>query len=144
MDTQHQWCIYSVIFLLLACLGGMHGYDTVSTDLGALRYDVAHCLDHEDESAVAWPVVGRFKSQTGVFDCLMMIPIIGTTQPGIKFFSWAQHFLDRLATEGYGDRWACKRPNGNQAKAADYQTNIFTKLRNIQDTTNLINQEYKI
>ena len=34
-------------------LGGMRGYEAVWTDLGPLRYDASHCLDHEDESVVA-------------------------------------------------------------------------------------------
>ena len=135
--------IYSVMCLLVTCLGGMRGYEAVQTDLGALIYDAVHCLDHNDDSAVAWHIVGRFKPQNGVLDCFM-IPIAGTTRSGIKFFSWTQQFLGRLATEGYEDGWAFKGPNGDQAKAADYRNNIFTKLEKIQETTNLIDSEYKI
>jgi len=48
-----------------------------------------------------------------------------------------------LATEGYEDGWAFKRPNGNRAKAVDYQNILFTKLEKIQETTNLIESECK-
>ena len=55
----------------------MRGYEVIWTDLGALRYDVAHCLDREDESTVAWPIVDRSKARNGVLDCFM-VPIAGT------------------------------------------------------------------
>ena len=135
--------IYSVMFLLITCLGGMRGYEAMWTDLSALRYDMAHCLDREDESAVSWPIVGRFKARNGVLDCFM-IPIAGTTQSGIQFFAWTQRFLGRLALEGYEDGWAFKRPNGDRAKASDYRNNIFTKLEKIQATTSLIDPDCNI
>ena len=69
-----------------------------------------------------------------------MIPIAGTTQSGIKFFTWTQRFLGRLAVEGYTDGWAFKRVNGDRAKASDYRNNIFSKLEEIQATTNLIGE----
>ena len=131
--------MYSVMFLLITCLGGMRGYEAVWTDLGALRYDMAYCLDREDESAVSWPIVGRFKARNGVLDCFM-IPIAGTTRSGIKFFNWTQRFLGRLAVDGHTDGWAFKRPNGDRAKASDYRDNIFTKLETIQATTNMIDE----
>ena len=71
-------------------------------DLGALRYDAAHYLNHEDEYAVAWHITGRFKAQDGVLYCFM-ISIAGTTRSGIKFFLWTHWLLGRLATEGYED-----------------------------------------
>jgi hypothetical protein len=49
------------MFLLVSCLGGMQGFEVVWTDLAALRYDIAHCESAEDDSAVSWPIVGRFK-----------------------------------------------------------------------------------
>jgi len=65
--------VYSVMFLLITCLGGiiiclggMRGYEAMWTDLGALRYDGAHCLDRKDELAVSWSIVGRFKAHNGV------------------------------------------------------------------------------
>ena len=91
--------IYSVMFLLITCLGGMRGYEAMWTDLSALRYDMAHCLDREDESAVSWPIVGRFKARNGVLGCFM-IPIAGTTDSGITFFTCTQRFVIRLAKEG--------------------------------------------
>ena len=97
--------IYSCMFLLITCLGGMRGYEAMWTDLAALRYDVDYCLAREDESAISWPIVGRFKARHGVLDCFM-IPIAGTTNSGIKFFLWTQRFLGRLAMEGQVDGWA--------------------------------------
>ena len=135
--------IYSAMSLLVTCLGGMRGYEAVQTDLGALRYDAAHYLNRKDKAAVAWPILGRFKAWDGVFDCFM-IPIAGTARLGIKFFLWTQRFLGRLATEGYEDGWAFKRPIDDQVKAGDYQDNTSTKLEKIQETSNLIHPECKI
>ena len=72
----HSIC--AMVFLLVSCPGEMRGYEVFWTDLGALWYDLTYCGDPEDESAVSWPVVGRFKARRGVADC-HMIPISGTT-----------------------------------------------------------------
>lgn len=130
--------ICSVMFLLLTCLGGMRGFEAVWTDLGALRYDVSYCEDREDESGVAWPIVGRFKGERGQAGC-HMIPIAGTTKSGIKFFRWTQRFIGRLAMEDITEGWAFRKPDGvTRAVAADYKPNIFGKLRDIQASTSLI------
>ena len=78
----HMVTIYSVMFLRVTCLGGMRGYEVVWTDLSALQYDIEHCLSRDDDSAVLWPIVGRFKARNGVLDCFM-IPIAGVTRSGI-------------------------------------------------------------
>jgi hypothetical protein len=127
----------SVMFLLVSCLGGMRGYEVVWTDLGALNYDLEYCKSLGDESAVAWPVVGRFKARGGIADCYM-VPIAGTTKSGIRFFQWTRRFADRLALEGKVSGWAFTKPDGTRALAADYKNNLFTKLEEIQQTTNLI------
>ena len=72
------------MFLLLTCLGGMRGYEAVWTDLAALRYDVEYCEELEDFAALAWPIVGKFKSHNGRIGCYM-ISITGTTNLGIIF-----------------------------------------------------------
>jgi len=97
--------ISACMFLLVSALGGMRGYEVVWTDLAALIYDVTYCESAEDDSAVSWPVVGRFKSRHGILDCYM-IPIAGLTHSGIQFFTWTQRFIQRLALEGYEDGWA--------------------------------------
>ena len=94
---EHEWetlhlhmplaSVFACMFLLLSCLGGMRGFKVVWTDIAALRYDVAHCEAPEDELAVSWPIVGRFKARHGVLDCYM-IPIVGLTCSGIQFFTW--------------------------------------------------------
>jgi hypothetical protein len=127
----------SVMFLLVSCLGGMRGYEVVWTDLGALNYDLDYCKSLKDESAVAWPVVGRFKARGGVADCYM-VPIAGTTKSGMKFLQWTQRFADGLARAGKVSGWAFMRPDGTRALAADYKDNIFSKLEELQQTTNLI------
>ena len=53
----------------------MRGYEAMWTDLGPLRYGAAHCLDRNDEPAVAWHIVERLKAWDGVLDCFM-IPIV--------------------------------------------------------------------
>jgi len=125
------------MFLLVSCLGGMRGFEVVWTDLAALRYDIAYCEASENDTAVSWPVVRRFKARHGILDCYM-IPIAGVTFSGIRFFSWTQRFVRRLENEGLEDGWAFRRPDGSRAKASDYQDNIFRKLEIIQATTNLI------
>ena len=124
-------------FLLVSSLGGMRGFEVVWTDLAALRYDLAYCEAVEDETAVLWPIVGRFKAYHGVLDCYM-IPIVGTTFSGIRFFNWTQRFVRQLALDGFKEGWALRRTDGSRAKASDYQENIFHKLDIIQATTTLI------
>jgi hypothetical protein len=132
--------IFSCMFLLLTCLGGMRGYEAVWTDLAALRYDVEYCEDLEDFSAVSWPIVGRFKAHDGIAGCYM-IPIAGTTNSGITFFTWTQRFINRLASDGRVEGWAFLRPDGTRAKASDYRNNIFSKLEEIQATSLLIDPD---
>ena len=91
-------------------------------------------------SAVAWPIVGRFKAHGGQAGCYM-IPIAGTTDSGICFFEWTQRFVRKLARHGIVTGWAFQRPDGSRAKAADYRNNIFSKLEIIQSTTTLIDPE---
>lgn len=126
--------ICACMFLLVSSLGGMRGFEVVWTDLAALR---AYCEAAEDETAVLWPIVGRFKARHGVLDCYM-IPIAGTTFSGIRFFNWTQRFVCRLALDGFEEGWAFRRADGSRAKASDYQENIFCKLEIIQATTTLI------
>ena len=121
----------SCMFLLLTCLGGMRGYEAVWTDLAALRYDVNYCEETEDESAVSWPIVGRFKAHGGHAGCYM-IPIAGTTNSGITFFRWTRRFILRLGKEGHVDGWAFKRRDGSRAMASDFRKNIFQKLEEIE------------
>jgi hypothetical protein len=125
------------MFLLVSSLGGMRGFEVVWTDLAALCYDMSYCEAAEDQTAVSWPIVGRFKARHGILDCCM-IPIAGVTNSGIQFFVWTQRFVRRLAREGFKDGWAFRRGDGSRAKASDYQDNIFRKLEIIQATTNLI------
>ena len=84
--------ISACMFLLVSALGGMRGYEVVWTDLAALLYNITYCEAAEDDSAVSWPVVGRFKSRHGILDCYM-IPIAGVTLSGIQFFTWTQRFI---------------------------------------------------
>ena len=133
----------SVMFLLITCLGGMRGYEAVWTDLAALRYDVAYCEEMDDYDAIAWPIVGRFKSHDGIAGCYM-IPIAGTTDSGITFFTWTQRFIRKLGAAGRVDGWAFQRADGTRAKASDYRENIFSRLETIQATTSLIDPECDI
>jgi hypothetical protein len=105
-------------------LGGMRGFEVVWTDLVALRYDLAYCKAAEDDPAVSWLIVGRFKAHHGILDCYM-IPIAELTFSGIRFFTWTQCFVQRLALEGFEDDWVFRRVDGSRAKASDYQENIF-------------------
>ncbi len=73
-----------------------------------------------------------------------MIPIAGTTRYGIQFYMWTQRFVDRLKYKGRTDEWAFMRPNGDQAKAAEYRNDNFTKFERIQAMTNLIDLECKV
>ena len=123
--------ICSCMFLLVTCLGGMRGFEAVWTDLATLRYDLLYCESIEDYSAVAWPIVGRFKAHDGVAGCYM-IPIAGTTDSGIRFFRWAQRFVNIISKDGRVDGWAFQRKDGSRAMASDYRRNIFSKLEELQ------------
>ena len=83
-ETMPLNAVCSCMFLLVTCLGGMRGFEAVWTDLATLRYDLTYCESLEDYSAVAWPIVGRFKAHNGIAGCYM-IPIAGTTDSGIPF-----------------------------------------------------------
>jgi hypothetical protein len=135
--------MYSCMFLLLTCLGGMRGYEAVWTDLAALRYDLEFCEHAEDYSGISWPIVGRFKAHGGVAGCYM-IPIAGTTNSGIQFFRWTQRFVIRLSREGITEGWAFQSRDGTRAKASEYRDNIFSKLEIIQATTTLIDPECNV
>lgn len=58
MDSQS---LFTCMFLLESCLGGMRGFEVVLTDLAALRYDLECYESMLDYSVVSWSVVGRFK-----------------------------------------------------------------------------------
>ena len=70
-----------------------------------------------------------------------MIPIAGTTNSGITFFTWTQRFINRLASDGRVEGWAFLRPDGTRAKSSDYRNNIFSKLEEIQATSLLIDPD---
>jgi hypothetical protein len=130
----------AVMFFLASCLGGFRGYETVWTDLGALRYDLEYCEDQEDFQAVAWPVTGRFKGEHGSWNHYI-IPIAGTTGSGIRMFEWTQQAIKRLELAGRIDGWMFRKPNGiDRALAGDYAENIYSKLEVLQDTTSLIDK----
>jgi hypothetical protein len=128
----------AAMFFIATCFGGFRGFETVWTDLAALRYDVRYCEERDDLSAVAWPVTGRFKNQHGLWGHYY-IPIAGVTGSGVQFFDWAQRFIKRLELSGRTDGWAFRKDDGKtRATAADYADNIYSKLEHLQDTTNLI------
>lgn len=132
--------ISTCMFLLVACLGGMRGYEVMWTDLAALIYDIAYCEELGDYEAVVWPIVGRFKARGGIADCYM-VPIAGLTRSGITFFVWTQRFVGRLALEGIDSGWAFRMPDGSRAVAGYYRDCLFSKLEKIQQTTDLIDPD---
>ena len=142
-ENMSMQSLCACMFLLLTCLGGMRGYEAVWTDFAALKYDVDYCESLGDFSAIAWPIVGRFKSHHGIAGCYM-IPIAGTTDSGITFFKWTQRFIIALHGAGVHEGWAFQRPDGSRAKASDYKENIFSKLEVIQATTTLIDPECNV
>jgi hypothetical protein len=103
-QTFYLWIplasISACMFLLVSCLGGMRDFKVVWSDLAALWYDIAYCEESENNTAVSWPVIGRFKARHGILDCYM-IPIARVTCFGIRFFTWTQRFVQRLAEEGF-------------------------------------------
>jgi hypothetical protein len=92
---------------------------------------------------VSWPIVGRFKNHDGQAGCYM-IPIAGTTDSGIIFFTWTQRFLIALGKEGLYEGWAFQRPDGSRSKASDFKEDIFSKLEIIQATTTLIDPKCNV
>jgi len=129
----------AIMFFIASCFGGFRGYETVWTDLAALRYDVAYSEDLVDPD-VAWPVTGRFKNEHGVWGHYY-IPIAGVTGSGVRVFEWTQRFIRRLEMAGRFDGWAFRKADGKtRAKAHDYSDFIFSKLEHLQETTSLIDQ----
>ena len=87
----------AAMFFMISCFGGFGGYETVWTDLAALRYNVQYSED-QDDPAVAWPVTGRFKNEHGVWGHYY-IPIAGVTGSGVCIFDWTQRFIARLGSQ---------------------------------------------
>jgi hypothetical protein len=128
----------AALFFIASCTGGFRGYETVWTDLGALRYDLQYCEEKDDYSAVAWPVTGRFKNEHGAWNHYI-IPIAGTTRSGIRVFEWTQRAVKRLGLIGRTEGWMFRKNNGvDRALAGDYAENIYSKLELIQNETSLI------
>jgi hypothetical protein len=128
----------AVMFFIDSCMGGFRGYETVWTDLGALRYDVYFSEEKDDYSAVIWPVTGRFKNEKGGWNHYM-IPIAGVTRSSVQVFEWTQRVIKRLVLVGQVDGWLFWADNGvDRAFASDYAENIYNKLETLQRTTELI------
>lgn len=132
------------MFFLASCTGGLRGYETVWTDIGALIYDVEYCEERDDLSAVAWPVVGRFKNQHGKWGHYY-IPIAGKTNSGIEVFKWTQRFVGWCHRRGRTSGWAFRKSDGKtRATASDYADEIFDKLEYLQSTTSLIDSACQV
>ena len=48
--TMPMESMYSVMLLLVLCLGGLRGFEVMWTDLAALRYDVSFCNELDDDT----------------------------------------------------------------------------------------------
>ena len=128
----------AVMIFIASCMGGFCGYETVWTDLGALRYDVHFSEEKDDYSAVIWPVTGHFKNDKGKWNHYM-IPIAGVTKSGVQVFEWTQRVIKRLEMVGRVEGWLFRADNGvDRALASDYAENIYDKLETLQRTTKLI------
>ncbi len=57
----------AAMFFIATCFGGFRGFETVWTDLGALRFDVNYCEETDNLRAFSWPVTGRFKNEKEVW-----------------------------------------------------------------------------
>ncbi len=134
----------AAMFFMISCFGGFRSFETVWTDLGALRYDVRQCEEVEDFRAVSWPVTGRFKNENGLWGHYF-IPIAGVTGSGVRIFEWTQRFIRRLELVNRIDGWAFQDVEGSRrAKAMDYADDIFSKLEWIQDNTSLIDDKCSV
>eukprot|EP00956_Cyclotella_meneghiniana_P024276 scaffold48552_cov53-Cyclotella_meneghiniana.AAC.1 len=128
----------AALFFIVACMGGFRGYEVVWTDLGALRYDMEYNEERDDETAVSWPVTGRFKNEKGAWNHYM-IPIAGVTGSGVRVFEWTQRIIKRLNLIGRTEGWLFRKSNGvDRALAGDYADNIYTKLEILQRKSKLI------
>jgi hypothetical protein len=128
----------AALFFIATCIGGFRGYETVWTDLAALRYDVQYCEEQDDFTAVAWPVTGRFKSEHGAWNHYI-IPMAGVTGSGIRVFEWTLRAIKCLEMAGRTDGWMFRKRDGiERAVAGDYAENIYRKLEHLQLTTSLI------
>eukprot|EP00978_Attheya_sp_CCMP212_P035409 scaffold154039_cov29-Attheya_sp.AAC.1 len=55
--------IGAALFCTVTFCSGMRGYETIWTDLAALRAEVEHIDLTRDYRGVGWPVVGKFKAE---------------------------------------------------------------------------------
>ncbi len=101
--------ICACMFLLVSSLGGMRGFEVVWTDLAALRYDLAYCEAAEDDSAVSWPIVERFKNWHGALDYYIFpLPLLELLSQGFNsllgpnglFDDWHMKFLNMVGLFG--------------------------------------------
>lgn len=112
-DYEQEWTLGELgillhvisawMFLIMACLGRMHGFEVMWTDLATLRHDIAHFKLLEDFMAVYWPIVGRLKGHNDRMGCYM-IHITGEIDSEIQFFKWTHRFVDLFDKEGHTKR----------------------------------------
>ena len=136
LDQVDLHWLLAIMLFLTACLGGMRGYEVVSTNLGGLIHDIQRSESEEDFTSVGWPIVGCFKMEgRGIGG--HVIPIASTTKSGVKFFKWAQRFSFTLISNGRAVGWAFVRNDGPQTRASDYKEIIFwnwkRSMEKIQD-----------
>ena len=60
------------MLLLVSCLGGMRGFEVLWTDLGTLRCVIEYCEFRDNDSAVSWHIIGRFKGKDGKLSCYIL------------------------------------------------------------------------
>ncbi len=134
----------AAVFFIATCFRGFRGFKTVWMDLRALCFDVDYYEEMGNLRAVLWRVTGQFKNEKGVWSHYCIL-IAGVTGSGVQVFKWTQTLIKRLEMADRTDGWSfLKNDDKIRALATDYANNIYSKLEDIQETTNRIDEKCNI
>lgn len=124
--------IGAALFTTITFCSGMRGYETMWTDLAALRAELAHIELTRDYRGVGWPVVGKFKAEGGGTG-RHVIPVAATTSSGLPNLRWARRMVEKMETLGRTTGYLfVNTKTERRAECSLYKASIFDKLGEIQ------------
>jgi hypothetical protein len=122
----------AALFCTVTFCSGMRGYETMWTDLAALRAEIEHIDLTRDYRGVGWPVVGKFKAEGGGTG-RHVIPIAATTSSGLPNLRWARRMVEKMESLGKTTGYLfVNEKTGRRAECSLYKPDVFEKLEEIQ------------